>query len=332
MFNEEKFNELNTRINYKSDQNVVGISNRYFTMLLKLAQNKDLKASHIPFAFSYIYFQTYLFRYTKYDTYIPSVGEIKEILAYNKTNTILNYIIKDGGILDTFNLTKTLYDFPVIHEWDGDSLEFTLLSHMNDGNGYGRQWREERGVNFNASCKYPVLGFYDELDSFEGVTVNNHNGSFFHTYNLTLIEWNVFNYCMSHSGLGCLGFYLYGFIKYQEGLNGNCQMGLETIAKLTGMTSRTVSKYMKVLREYNLVECISPTFIVGADTKKKKDEEIHKESNTYFANEFKSITSNKVEISKPTFISIEHYREKKQIEDAKSNQTVDNIDFDSLFS
>lgn len=331
MFNKEKFNELNSRISYKDEQNVLGISNRYFTELLKLANNKVLKASHIPFTFSYLYLQTYLFRYTKYDNYVPSVGEVKEILTYNKTNTMLNYIIKDGGILDTYNLTKTLYDFPIIHEWDGDTLEFTLLSHFNDGSGYGRQWRKDKGINFNSNCKYPVLGFYDDLESFDEVSMNNYGGTFFNTYNLTLIEWNIFNYCMSHSELGCTGFYLYSFVKWQEGLNGNCQMGLSLLSKLTGLSTSSISRYMKPLREHNLVECVSGTYIVNADARRKDDEDIQKESNTYFANEFSKITDNKSEITRPDFISMEHYRDKKKLESDNTAQIPDAIEFDELF-
>lgn len=319
MFNKDKFTELNNRIIYKEEQNLLGISNSHFEILLKLANNKVLKPQHIPFAFSYLYLQTYLFRYTKYDDYVPSVSDIKEILTYDKSNKTLNYIIKDGGALDSVNLTKTIYDFPIYHEWVDGGLEFTLVSRLNNDNEFGRKWRQGKGINYNASCKYPVLAFYDELDSFNEISVNNNNGTFFSTFNLTLIDWNIFNYCMSNDELGCNGFYLYSFIKSQEGKLGSCMLGLSKISTYTGLSSRSISRYIKSLREFNLIQCVSATFVIGAD---KVKGEVEKESNTYFANEYEDIKSDKLKLDKPNFISLSHYLEKKQLESVNIDNCV----------
>lgn len=328
MFNKNKFNELNSRISYKDEQNVLGISNSYFETLLKLSQNKVLKPQHIPFAFSYIYLQTYLFRYTKYHDYVPTVAEIKEILTYDKTTKTLNYIIKDGGVLDEYNLTKTIYDFPIIHEWKNGGLEFTMLSHFNEGDGYGTKWRQQKNINFKTSCKYPLLAFYSNREVFNGVSMDNREGTFFTTYNLTLIDWNIFNYCMSNDELGCIGFYLYSFVKSQEDKKGKCMMGLNKLSTITGLSTSTISKYIKSLREYNLVQCISATFVVGA----VNNDEVEKESNTYYANQYKDIFDDKVEIDNPTFISVTHYLENKRLENVKNNhESVDTDMFDDLF-
>lgn len=323
MFDNEKFNQLNSRINYNDDQKLINITNHSFQIIVEACNEKLLKRNHIPFTFSYLYLQSYLFRYTKYDYYVPYVSEIKEILTYDGSNKTLNYIIKYDGLLDQINLTKTIYDFPIFHEWVNNNLSITLLSHLNNSNQFGKTWRNDKGINYNASCKYPVTAFYDDLKLFDEITVNDNGGTFFNSSNSTLIDWNIFNYCMSNNELGCTGFYLHSFIKSQQDKLGSCMLGFNKLSTYTGLSTTTLTRYIKSLRQYNLIECVSGTFVVGAD---KVKGEVKKESNVYFANKYEDIKGVKVELDKPKFISLTHYLEKKKLEDDTiNNQIVDPI-------
>lgn len=329
MFNKQKFNELNNRIGYTDKQKTIAFSNLNFKVLVKLVNNKKLKPTHVAFAFSYLYLQTYLFRYTKYDRYVPKVNELKNILTYDKTTKTLNYIIKDGGLLDAANLTKTIYDFPVVHTiTDSKELEFDLISEFNDGsNRYGTKWRLENKVGYNASCKYPVLAFHSDLDKYKqlGVQYSDLGGSFFGYGNFTLIDWDMFAYCMSNDEIGVTGFYLHSFIKWHEGLNGNCQMGIDSLADQTGLSESIVSRALKILRQHNLVHCISADFVIRASESKHR---IKQESNTYFANSYDDITSDKKELTKPNYITVETYLKNNPIYDT---QNLDNTEFYDLF-
>ena len=303
MLNEEKFNELNKMIGYKEDQQSILMSNDYFDELKKLSLNGELKKNHIGFTYSYLFLQTYLFRYTRYDTYVPTTGDIKAILGYNPLVKGLDYIIKRNGLLDEVNLTKTLYDFPVVHNWEEGHLQFTMLSSLNDGgNAYGTKWREQHGVKTNQSCKYPVLGFYYDKNLFDEIILNDEGGTFFEARHCTMIDWNVFNYCMAHSELGVTGFYIYCYIKHKTDIHRELSMGINKLGEELMISQGSIKKYIKVLREYNLINTTLGKFIYGENVPSYLFE-----SNKYKANSFDSFSYSKSELKKAKRISLEKH-------------------------
>lgn len=316
MFDKNKFKEIRKKIKYKSNQSNLAMSNKYFTILNRLVNEKKLKKAHLSYAYSYLYLQSYLFRYTKYEDVVLNSTEIKQILNYNPENRTINYISKQGGILDAEGLTVTLCDFPIVHEWMDNHLEFTMLSHLNDNNAYGTKWRQLHNVNFNTSCKYPVLSFYGDTESATqgGISLNNCGGTYYNVEFTTMIPFEVFMYCMSHEGLGTTGFYIYCYIAYQNGLKSNCQMSINDLARNCNMSVKPMQKYVNTLRQYNLIHTVvADKFIIGD---KKKGE-----ANTHFHNEFTDFVMNEnlVKLIKPNYV--------KSNKIAEYDQTLDTIDF-----
>ena len=77
----------------------VAMPNELFTQLLQMKEDKELKPVHIGFTYSYIYLQTYMYRYSTYSTYVPNGKEIKELLTYTPSNKAVDYIIKRTAYL-----------------------------------------------------------------------------------------------------------------------------------------------------------------------------------------------------------------------------------------
>ncbi len=303
-FNEEKFIQLNEKINFREDQSNLFISNQHFYILKDLFDKGEITSNiHIPFAFAYIYFVTYMFRYAKYDDYVPLQYEIKELLGYSKKDKKLNYLIKEDGVLDNNNLTKTIYDFPLVQDYDTystDILEFTMMKDLYED----YEWKVYKKIRSDSFCKYPVLGFYDEPNSYDGITLFNEGGSFFESYNFTIIPFEVFNYSLANDKIGVIGFYLYSFIKYKNGILGESYgASSDTLAKETSLGKRTVERYLSTLRKYNMISSHQEMkyFIIGIG----KDDS--RKPNSYIANDFDKFTYEEINIKKPKYITKEKY-------------------------
>lgn len=317
MFNEEKFKDLTNKLGVKEGQDTVYMSNRNFTTLHKLLDANKIKSNHIAFTYGYLYFQHYMFRYAKYEEYVPQASGIKEMLGYHSINKAVDYIIKKGGVLDQAGITMTIFDFPVVQEWEDNQPVFTMLSQLNEGNTYGSLWRKEHGIKTNQSCKYPVYAFYDAESEFTGATTHNNGGSFFEMANTTKLDVEVFLYCMSNSDLECTGFYLYSYLKWKcDCTEGEIYgIGYERLARETGLKLSTVKKYIKLLRQYNLINCISGTYVYyGAGEDVNTNEH---EPNKYAVNDYQLFTYEKLEdLSKPTYISNAKKQEDKAMTEA----------------
>lgn len=320
MFDNERYNEIASIMKYKEKQSLIAMSNKYFKIFDRLVDENKLKKAHVAYTFSYMYLMTYLFRYTKYEDVSPSSDEIKQLLMYSPTNKTINYITKKDGLLDSEKITTTLFDFPVVHTvTEQGELEFTMLSSLNNNDRYGTKWREVSKVNYNQSCKYPVLAFHKDIPLEDDyITLSDYGGTFYRSENTTIIPFEIFMYCMSHSELGTVGFYLYSYIAYRVGLKGNCQLGIAQLANNCNMSVRACQKYLNTLRQYNLIHTImADKFIIG-DSEKVN---VKKECNTHFHNQFDDFIKDGrlVQLEKPNFVNV------KQLE--KYSLNVDTIDF-----
>lgn len=276
-FNQIKYDNLLEKLRFSINQSDIFMSNKYFDIIIDL-KSKGLRSTHLGFVYSYMYLQTYMCRNTTYDHYIPSVTEIKEILGYSPIQKTVDYIIKKNGLLDKERLTITDNNFPIINQYikENGSLEFDLVLDIHDSL---KDHRDMYNIANTTKYKYPVLSFYDDhsRDDVE-VSYFDNGGTFYDTSNTTNIRFEVFAHCMSHSILGDTGFYLYSYIKHMNDLFGEEYKATAlTISKKTGIPERTVKKYLKILKTYNLIytEHNMEYFSLGMDDEYRKASSHH---------------------------------------------------------
>lgn len=96
------------------------LDNRIFGELSKHIEN----SKHLAFAYSYIYYITYLYRYCKHTASNVQITQeaIKKTLGYSPKNKTVDYIIKKGGLLDTIQYTLTTTDYPLEYGFDENRL------------------------------------------------------------------------------------------------------------------------------------------------------------------------------------------------------------------
>lgn len=131
----------------------VAMPNELFPQLLQMKEDKELKPVHIGFAYSYIYLQTYMYRYSTYDRYVPSVEEIKELFGFNANEQRVNYIIKKNGLLEQKDILTTTNEFPVINEMVFDEFDnrvpkITTIQEFCKEIQFETvdEWREQMGI------------------------------------------------------------------------------------------------------------------------------------------------------------------------------------------
>lgn len=298
--------ELKELIHYNEEhERYIAIPNSLFTKLLTLTKFKKLKSQHVGFTFSYIYLQTYLFRYTKYDTYVPTKGEIKQLLGYSATNKTVDHIIKRNGLLDDESITVTSNDFPIINEWRDGDLEFTYISDLYSH----EEFRNDRKFGLSQSYKVPIFGLYANTDNYFNDESNPYDGTFYPfddgiSEPYTLIDFEVFAYMMSNKELGVNAFYLYCYILYKNDLHTAGYNATHTrLAEETGLSSKSIQRYRDVMRSYNILklEHNMDYFVHGLEdiTKRK--------ASSNYANDYKSFTYEPIEYNKQTKIGYKEY-------------------------
>ncbi|MGF9975327.1 replication/maintenance protein RepL [Viridibacillus arvi] len=313
MRNNVKFTEKYD-INYEDDNNIA-MPNELFTTLLNWKDNKQIKANHIPFTYAYLYYQTYLYRYVKYDVHVPATSEIKLDLGYAQNYKPIDYIIKKDGLLDSEGITISTSDFPVIQEWKDQNrmkyerVKISTLSSLNDEHhNFVHDWKKERNINLKQTIKYPVFAFFRDVTTYDESVVYEdslYDGTFYFAENTTIIDIRVFEFCMNNKDLGVNGFYLYAYLKNQNyKYNDDFKATRIRMAKETGMSERTVQTYMNALREHNLVKAI---YNMECFSLAIKDDRI---PNTYVVNEHAEFSTEKVVYEKQLFITRKEHEEK----------------------
>ncbi|GKV64095.1 MULTISPECIES: hypothetical protein [unclassified Sporosarcina] len=247
-----KFEEISKVLNYDEKEWKVFISNE----ILGELKNHIKSGSHIAFAYSYMYLITYLYRYAKYFSVaeILNNAKIKEILGYNPKQQTLDYLIKRNGLLDKIGYTKTTKDYPVVWEYSKEEgLEFTMRSELD---------KEIADMTMPIPkgffLKEPTLSLDKEVqETLENGEIDEYviDGTFKDVENTTMIPFEVFMYCMSNEKIGCIGFYLYAFLKrgndvFAEGYD----VSFEELIEETGLSNGTVNKYMAILKSYKMID------------------------------------------------------------------------------
>ncbi|MFJ3386773.1 helix-turn-helix domain-containing protein [Lysinibacillus sp. NPDC086135] len=310
----------------------VAIPNELFTQLLQMKEDKELKPVHIGFTYSYIYLQTYMYRYSTYSTYVPSVEEIKELFGYNPAEQRVNYIIKKNGLLEKKNILTTTNEFPVISDMVYDEYgidrvpKITTIQEFCNEYEYETvdEWRGQMGITRRTTCKYPVFGFerYPEEDE-NGVYYEE--GTFFNISDTTMIDMDTFLFCMSTDDIGVNGFYVYAYLLDKSNkFNGDFNATYMRIAKETGIGLNSITNIMNALRSHNLITTVhNVEYFSFAVPKKDRVPSTHK------VNTSADFSADKIEYEKLKFISDKWYKEK--FKDKFKNEdtfTHDGIDID----
>jgi len=118
--------EMEQLLQFNEHESKIFMPNEIFGDLQKNIDNP----SHIAFAYSYIYFVTWAYRYAKYGTVNELIDQkfIKKILGYNPTYKNLDYLIKKDGILEQIGYIRTEKDFPIAYSYDEiDGLQFQYI-------------------------------------------------------------------------------------------------------------------------------------------------------------------------------------------------------------
>ncbi|MFF3146762.1 hypothetical protein ACFVRU_34835 [Streptomyces sp. NPDC057927] len=273
--NKLKYNELESKLY---------IPNEIFNDLSVIENG-----SHRAFAYSYYYLINYLYRNAKYSQFILNINEIKEILCYNKNDKRLNYIVKKGGVLDQLNYTETTADYPIEWELDTELMEpvFHLVSELDENT---QKLYKSRHTNRHV-IKYPLRSFYREI---EDKGINYLSGTYYDIQSTHLIEFEVFDFCMRNSELGCVGFYIYSYLKmmndkFPTGYDG----GRYRLGDETGVKPTTFERYRKTMRGYNML-----TVIHNQSYFSTKFDRVGRKASTNKVNHFSQFSNELIEYDK----------------------------------
>lgn len=223
---------------------------------LKLHINNS---SQIAFAYAYLYYITYLYRYCEY---IDGNGEkvtqerIKEYLGYSPKNKKVDYIIKKGGVLDTIQYTLTTTDYPIQFLYDSNDL--LIFETIND---YKDHIKNINDRNFRV--KYPLRAFHRSPRAIKEQTLT---GTFYEVENTHRIDFEAFQAILENPDLGATAFYLYGFLKHKNDIfREGYQRSFERIGEELLMSDKTVRKYVDKLEAYGLLRVHRQLYNINAN-------------------------------------------------------------------
>jgi hypothetical protein len=276
--------------------------------IFKDLQENISNTPHKAFAYSYYYLISWLYRYTKHLSIKGGVksSKIKQILGYKPDYRTANSITKKNGILDKMGYTETTRDFPTHYEFVDGQLDFTLVTQLDNKDDpiYTYSFSNEKIfrdlVPKNFTIKYPIKAFEREIDEDGNI---EWEGTFYEFDNTHCIPFEIFKYCMLNENVGCTGFYLYCYLKYQNDMyQSGYDVSLEKLAVETGMTPRTLDKYLGVLKSYKMITFIhnQEFFAQGLKDKDRK-------ANTYIVNEFELFSDKQVPFQRIRIVKKDEY-------------------------
>lgn len=285
-----KYDEIKDLLQFSKEESKVFMPNEIFIELNPAIDSNP----HVHFAYSYIYLTHWLYRHAKHMTKNGIINNdmIKEILGYNAKQKKLDYLIKKDGLLDQLGYTETVKDLPISWKFEDETVEFEMLS---DNKEILEFWDLPRKY----SIKYPVKAFNRQIsDEIE-------DGTFYYVWNTHCIPFEVFMYCMSNDQIGTTGFYLYSYIKMMnDKFPSGWDIAIEKMTKVTGIPTKTLTRYIDVLRKYKMVEVTynQEHFSLAMRIEDRK-------ANTYAINKFSSFTNNPVAIEKMKVVTSKEHKQ-----------------------
>lgn len=204
-------------------------------------------SSQTAFAYSYLYYITYLYRYCKFidDNGFRVTQEcIKHFLGYSPKNKKVDFIIKKGGLLDNLNYTKTTTNYPI--QFLYNSLDILYFETISDYKSILHKLNDR-----NFKIKKPLKAFYRTEES---VLDRELTGTFYAFENTHRIDYTNFHSIILDKELGTLGFYLYGYLKHKNDMfKSGYQRSYIKIGKEIGFSEKTVRKYANLLESHHLI-------------------------------------------------------------------------------
>lgn len=277
------------QLQYNEKESTIFMPNEIFKDLKKHIK----KTNHIPFAYSYYYLITWLFRYTKYGSLNIDNKTIKAILGYNSTYTEIDYLIKKNGVLDTMGYCSTVKDYPISWEFEDEVLEFAMLSDLEEE--FQKLIKQSKSRKY--TIKFPIKAFHRQEDN-EDVT----DGTFYEFDRTHLVPFEVFMFCMSKKEMGCSGFYLWSYLKMKHQIYNGYDISLNDLSSDTGIPRRTITRYLDSLKKFNMIKChFNQEFFCTA----LREED--RKSNTYITNNYDVFSDKPVNIQKMKIIGAEEY-------------------------
>jgi hypothetical protein len=307
-------NKLNTYLQYQEKESHLYIPNEIFNDFRVL---HDKGSSHVAFAYSYYYLISWLYRYCKYGHLNIDVKMIKGILRYNSTYKKLDYLIKKNGLLDEMGYTLSSTDFPYSWDFNDGDIEFHLLSGLDVDDR--KRILDQKGRNYK--IKVPVKGLWRNQESEQE---GDYNGTYYDISRTHLVEFEIFTECMSKNELGCVAFYLYGYLKWKCGMYDGYDVSYKQMEKETGINYRTLERYLDEMKKNNMIICSSSNFVIGARNEDRK-------SNTYYVNDVGLFGMTPMSMKKGKVITLDtHLKQSGTISGSVDTQGIKD-DFDKLF-
>ncbi|WP_447402346.1 hypothetical protein ACE1MS_11840 [Lysinibacillus sp. fkY74-1] len=257
-FDLNKYNSILESFKHIEEHSNVFMSNQYFKTLPAIfATDKKSQWNNVVFSYGYLYLQTYMYRWTTYNHYIPSVKEVKSLLGLYENDKRYNNVIKKDGILDSYNLTQTIgiKEIPVLSSYHSETpfdkeLEFSTVEEIYAplGDMY-KNWMKEVGATNRTTSKKPTLAFHNSTKEEDNL------GTFFAPTDFTNIPFEVFAFCMSKEDLGLDGFFIYSYIKHGNDIHGeDYQLSHRMLEKEFGGSKDTHYKRLVRLMKHGLIE------------------------------------------------------------------------------
>jgi len=226
-------------------------------------KSRKANATHIAFAFSYLYLASYMYRYARFNYFEDYFREnfIDDSVMYKICNISpdsrgtagVSYITKKNGLLNKLNYVRKECDYPIRYKYaedilgnkNYDQVYWVMLSDIKDELPSDVKLPRARKVNFPVQA----IWFDDESEN-EGI----ENGYFYYSFNTTELDINTFIFCMKHSDIGVVGFYLYSFIKCMNGYyRSEYNSSIEQLVVNTGIKSTKLSEVIKSLEAHNMI-------------------------------------------------------------------------------
>jgi hypothetical protein len=304
------YSEICKLINFNPKESKLFMPNEIFEEL----KVNITKTPHVAFAYTYIYFVTWLYRYAKYFNVNEVIDnkKIKEVLGYNSKTQTLDYLIKKGGFLDTIEYLETTRDYPITWEFskvNDESLSFFMSSEIDEDMSDYLQTVPKRFF-----LKRPIKAFYRTGQEPEDEEEYELAGTFFDVSNTHNIPFEVFLYCVSNESIGCAGFYLYSYLKHKNDLfEEGYDVSLDALSDEIGMPKRTLNRHLGYLKSYRLIDFRhnQEFFAVGM---KKED----RKANTYIIRDFEFFSESPVSFNKMKFMSDEKYKDYLKVQGDKA--------------
>ncbi|MEK5036324.1 hypothetical protein MKY96_33380 [Paenibacillus sp. FSL R7-0302] len=205
--------------------------------------------THTAFAYSYMYYVTYLYRYCKFvESEKITQGDIKKKLGYSPLEKRIDYIVKKDGLLDKIGYTITTKDYPVTYDQDEfGQISFLTIEQLKEESG-----RHHSLAQRNYRIKYPIKSFHRTGESYNDRILD---GTFYQVENTHRIDYSVFDAMMGDTELGVHCFYIYAYIKSRCDIYGAYQCPYSKMIESLNIKSyETFTKYIRRLEEAKFIE------------------------------------------------------------------------------